>query len=42
MAEQVKRVAVLLPSMQVGGSERLVLEELSYLKNDPRACWGPM
>ncbi|OGP13278.1 MAG: hypothetical protein A2052_02165 [Deltaproteobacteria bacterium GWA2_54_12] len=36
MAEQVKRVAVLLPSMQVGGSERLVLEELSYLKNDPR------
>jgi glycosyltransferase involved in cell wall biosynthesis len=36
MAERVKHVAVLLPSMQIGGAERLVLEELSCLKDDPR------
>lgn len=31
-----RRVAVLLPSMMVGGAERLVVEELSILKDDPR------
>ncbi len=36
MVDRVKRVAVLLPSLQVGGAERLVLEELSVLKDDPR------
>ncbi|HBG04813.1 MAG: hypothetical protein A2075_11560 [Geobacteraceae bacterium GWC2_58_44] len=36
MSDPVRRVAVLLPSMMVGGAERLVLEELAVLKHDPR------
>lgn len=34
--EKVKKIAVLLPSMQVGGAECLVLEELAFMKDDPR------
>jgi len=36
MTCSLRRVAVLLPSMMVGGAERLVVEELSILKDDPR------
>ena len=32
----VMKIAVLLPSAQVGGAEKIVLEELSYLKHDSR------
>ena len=33
--KQVKRIAVLLPSLQIGGAEKMVLEELKVLKDDP-------
>jgi len=36
MVKNARRIAVLLPSMEVGGAERLVLEELSILKDDSR------
>ncbi|MFO0792861.1 MAG: glycosyltransferase family 4 protein [Candidatus Brocadiaceae bacterium] len=31
-----KKIAVIIPSLQIGGAEQLVFEELSFLKNDPR------
>jgi len=34
--QQPVKIGVLLPSLQVGGAEKLVVEELSFLKNDPR------
>jgi len=30
------KIAILLPSIHIGGAEKLVIEELSYLKSDPR------
>ena len=36
LKESTKRIVIMLPSLNVGGAERLVFEELSYLKNDPR------
>lgn len=31
-----KKIAVIIPSLQIGGAEQLVFEELSFLKTDPR------
>lgn len=36
MPNSSKKVAVLLPSLHVGGAEKLVVEELIYMKDDPR------
>lgn len=31
-----KKIAIMLPSLQIGGAEQMVFEELFFLKNDPR------
>lgn len=34
--DHVKKIAVILPSLPIGGAERLVFEELIFLRHDPR------
>lgn len=36
MLHSPKKVAVILPSLHIGGAEKLVVEELTYMKDDPQ------